>query len=138
MSPAREDPVAATLMLCAIVAGALLLLRVFGTGPGHAALVARDLAVMAGSLGSTLLTPLIATTAVVPLFGLRNPAIAPFVPRMLPLFDAACLLVMALSAVAALAALVVLGRVGAPVVWFAAQAGIAWACHRLRLRATAP
>lgn len=134
--PRRDGPVATTIMLTALTAVVLLALR--RAGPGWAEAYARDVAVMTGSLGGLFVAPLVAATVVVPLFGLRSPAVAPHVMRALPLFDAICLLVMALSAVAALAALVAMGRPATPVLWFAAQTAIAWACHRLRVRATSP
>ena len=131
----RDDPVLAMLMLGALVASILLALRHAAPGSGAAEMVGRQLALLAGPLGCTILVAVISTTLTLPLLGTGHPLIARLMAWGMPIFDEAVTLAMVLSVAAALGAMVAMGRPGLPFAWFVFQAVLAWGCHRLRLQA---
>ncbi len=125
-------------MVGALVAGTLLVLRHLPSGPGAAAEVGRQLALLAGPPGCLVVAALVSVLLVMPFFAQRSFLVDRLLTSAAPVLDAALTLAMALSAVAAIGALVAMGRPALPFAWFLSQAVLAWGCHRLRLRAIAP
>ena len=83
----RDDPVLAMLMLGALVASILLALRHAAPGSGAAEMVGRQLALLAGPLGCTILVAVISTTLTLPLLGTGHPLIARLMAWGMPIFD---------------------------------------------------
>ncbi|HYF08357.1 MAG TPA: hypothetical protein VD970_12105 [Acetobacteraceae bacterium] len=132
--PLRHDPVAAFLTAAAAISAMLLALRYLAE-PGLAQAVARDIALMAGPLGCTVMIAVLAATLAVPLLPPDQPSTGRLIEMALPIYDEGVTLTIVLSGVASVAALVVNGHPSVPHLWFALQALAAWGCHRLRKRA---
>ena len=133
-----DDPIAHMMMVGAFLSGVLLVLRHSPAGPGVAVDFGRQVALLAGPLGCLIVAGLVSVLMVLPLFAQRSFLADRLLTAAAPALDAAVTLAVVLSVVAAIGALVAVGRPALAFGWFASQAVIAWGCYKLRLRAIAP
>jgi hypothetical protein len=96
---------------------------------------AKDLAILSGALGCAFMIAVVSATVTVPLLPSNHPTTGALVNYCLPIFDEAVATTIALSGVAAIAAISARGMAGLlPFGWFIMQALVAWGCYQLRRR----